>query len=234
MSDNRRFHYAILASLVLHALVLFAFPDMVDSARRAASIPPQIIARLMEPAPTPAPEPEKPVVEKPQPPQVKQQPKRKPRPRREPVITAPAPAAPPVTEPSRPVEQPGPPVAAIEPQPAAPAPAPPAAAPAASAQPSEALSRDHYRVQLIDEARRHKRYPPLARENNWEGNVLVAVAVGPNGRAEVSVKQSSGYDVLDRQALEMFRQAARAVAVPPALRGKEFALEVRAVYNLED
>jgi hypothetical protein len=40
--------------------------------------------------------------------------------------------------------------------------------------------------------------------------------------------------VLDEQALEMFRQAAKAVPLPPALRGKEFSLEVRAIYGLED
>jgi protein TonB len=131
---------------------------------------------------------------------------------------------------------PSPPVAAVEPSPTAPAqPAPQAApAPQASAQAPEALSRDQYRVQLIDEARRHKRYPPLARENNWQGDVRVDVAVSANGRPTVTLKGSSGYEVLDRQALEMFTQAARAVPIPPALRGKEFALEVRAVYGLED
>jgi protein TonB len=103
-----------------------------------------------------------------------------------------------------------------------------------SAEPPETLSRDQYRLQLIGEARRHKRYPPLARENNWQGDVLVVVTVGANGRASVSVKAGSGYEVLDRQALEMFGQAARAVPVPAGLRGKSFALEVRAVYGLED
>jgi protein TonB len=123
-----------------------------------------------------------------------------------------------------------PPVAAVEPQPAPVAP-PPVSAP----QPApESLSRDQYRVQLIDEARRYKRYPPLARENNWQGDVRVGVVIGANGRPSVTLKGSSGYEVLDRQALEMFAQAARAVPVPPALRGKEFALEVRAVYGLED
>jgi TonB family protein len=96
------------------------------------------------------------------------------------------------------------------------------------------MSRDQYRVQLIDEARRHKRYPALARENNWQGDVKVAVAVAASGRPTVTLRGSSGYDVLDRQALEMFSRAARAVPVPPSLRGKEFTLEVRAVYGLED
>jgi hypothetical protein len=32
----------------------------------------------------------------------------------------------------------------------------------------------------------------------------------------------------------MFRKAATAVQLPPALRGREFTLEVRAIYNLTD
>ena len=40
--------------------------------------------------------------------------------------------------------------------------------------------------------------------------------------------------MLDQQALEMFTQAAKVVPIPPALRGKEFGVEVRAIYGLED
>jgi len=97
-----------------------------------------------------------------------------------------------------------------------------------------ALSPDQYRLQLIDEARRHKRYPPFARENRWRGEVLVALTLGAGGRASVSLRASSGYEVLDRQALEMLERAARSVPLPPALRGTQFALEVRAVYGPED
>jgi protein TonB len=150
-----------------------------------------------------------------------------------PVISTPQPApgptvppAPPPVAAEAPAPQPAPPVAAVESQPA-----PQAAQPA---QPPESLSRDQYRLQLIDEARRHKRYPPLARENNWQGDVRVDVAIAANGRPTVTLKGSSGYEVLDRQALEMFAQAARSVPVPPALRGREFTLELRAVYGLED
>jgi len=233
--QNRVFHYAILASLALHALLLLGFPDLIDRARRAVSFPPPLIARLMEPEPA-APPPPPAVEKKVEPP--------KPAPRlAKPVPKAaePAPVAPaPV------VEQPTPPVESPQPQPA-PVPAPVAAAAPQSRAPAtqqtatlnaapsaEVQSRDQYRVQLIDEARRHKRYPPLARENNWQGNVLVGVAIATDGRASVTLKGSSGHEILDRQALDMFRQAARAVPVPPALRGKEFALEVRAVYGLEE
>jgi protein TonB len=137
-------------------------------------------------------------------------------------VPAPRLPAPPVIA-DAPVPQPAPPpIAAFQSQPPQPAP------------PPESLSRDQYRLQLIDEARRHKRYPPLARENNWQGDVRVDVAVSANGRPTVTLKGSSGYEVLDRQALEMFAQAARSVPLPPALHGKEFTLEVRAIYGLED
>lgn len=232
MDDSRALHYSVAASLALHALVLVAFPDLADTARRAASIPPQIIARLMEPEPAPpVPVPAPPVQPAPPtPPEKKKAPAAK---NPAPVIStpqpAPTPSAPPVADPV-PVPPP-PPLAAIDPKPATPAPAP---APAPAPQPPESLSRDQFRLQLIDEARRHKRYPPLARENNWQGDVRVDVAIAANGRPTVTLKGSSGYEVLDRQALEMFAQAARSVPVPPALRGKEFSFEVRAVYGLED
>jgi protein TonB len=234
MADNDRnrvFHYAVLASLALHALLLFGFPDLIDTARRAASLPPTIIARLMEPEPAPTPAPA-------QPPPEKKAELAKPLPR----ITKPVPKSAPPAPPEVKAEAPAPPVEAPAAAPApVPAPAPIAAAGPQAASPGqqaapipESLSRDQYRVRLIDEARRHKRYPPLARENNWQGDVRVAVAVAADGRPTVTLKGSSGYEVLDRQALEMFRQAARAVPVPPALRGREFALEVRAVYGLEE
>jgi periplasmic protein TonB len=230
--DNRPFHYAIIASFGLHALLLLAFPDLFDPSRRGVQFPPPIIARLMEPEPAPVPvvPAEKPAAAAPrEPPPAKKAERPKPAPRVSkpaPQVEAPVEQETAAAEPAPVVEAPPKPTAAIEPQPAAAAPQP--------AQPPESLSRDQYRLQLIDEARRHKRYPPLARENNWQGDVLVAVLVGPNGRASVTLKGSSGYEVLDRQALEMFKQAARAVTVPSALRGKEFALDVRAVYGLEE
>lgn len=232
MADNDRnrvFHYAVLASLALHALVIFTFKKSDQSF--AVSLPPALIARLMEPEPAPAPAAAE------TPPQKKAE-AAKPVPR----ITKPVPQLAPPAPPEVKAEAPAPQVEAPS---AAPAPvAAPAPITAAGPQPAspgqqaapipESLSRDQYRVQLIDEARRHKRYPPLARENNWQGDVRVGVAIAADGRPSVTLKGSSGYEVLDRQALEMFRLAARAVPVPPALRGKEFALEVRAVYGLEE
>jgi protein TonB len=220
------------ASLALHALLLFGLPDFIDTARRAASVPPMIIARLMAPEPEPAPvAPAPPAAEKKKP----EAPKPVPR------ITRPVPQAAPPPPPAVRAEAPAPPVEA--PAPPAPVAAPPPIAAAESragvpeqqaAAVPDSLSRDQYRLQLIEEAKRHKRYPPVARENNWQGKARVGVAIAANGRPTVTLKGSSGYEVLDRQAIEMFTQAARAVPVPAALRGREFALEVGAIYGLED
>ncbi len=111
-------------------------------------------------------------------------------------------------------------------------PAPQAAAlPVASLNPA---TINDYRAQLLGAAGRFKRYPEEARENNWTGDVVVGVAVGATGAAQVGLRRSSGHAVLDRQALEMFQQAARTVPLPEALRGREFRLDLRAVYGLED
>jgi len=231
---NRVFQYAILASLALHALLLLGFPDLIERARRAVSFPAPLIARLMEPeaaAPAPPPPVEKVEPPKPAPRLAKPVPKA---PQPAPVVPAPVveQPAPPVESPQPPAPVPPPPVAAAAPQPTAPT-TPPAAT--FSAAPSaEVQSRDQYRLQLIDEARRHKRYPALARDNNWEGVVGISIAVPAGGRPSVALKSSSGYEVIDRQALEMFRAAANAVPVPPALRGSAFALDLRIRYNLED
>lgn len=236
-SRNRVFHYAVLASLVLHGLLLFGLPDLVDTARRVAALPQPLIARLMAPEPAAAPPPAPPAAE--QKPEKKLE-RPKPAPRLVKPVPAPEPAplptpraeqpAPPVELPQPPAPVPAPPVAAAVPQPAAPS----AQSSASAAAAAESLSRDEYRLQLIDEARRHKRYPPVARENNWEGVVGISVVVAAGGRPTVSLKSSSGYELIDRQALEMFRQAARAVPVPPALRGSAFALDLRIRYALED
>ena len=92
-----------------------------------------------------------------------------------------------------------------------------------------------YRLSLAREARRFKRYPPLARENLWEGRVLLTLHVAANAAwPVVSLEDSSGYDVLDSQAMEMIASAVRLVALPDELRGKAFAISLPIYYRLTD
>jgi periplasmic protein TonB len=239
---NRVLHYAIVASLALHAVLLLGLPDLISGARHAASLPPKIIARLMapEPVPVPAPPPQPPAQAAPPAP-----PKKKPP---APVIAKPAPERPVQVEPPRAPTPPAPPAPVAEPAPApakpaeeavAAVPGPPApAAPAvASAQVLEEQSADRYRMELIAALARTIKdsYPPQARDNNWEGDVLLGVVVRPNGNVSINVKRGSRFRVLDQGAVAALRQATQEVPVPPALRGKEAPLKDLLVqYRLTD
>jgi protein TonB len=134
-------------------------------------------------------------------------------------VAAPDPPQPPKRETSRPAPK------KMTPVPTVPQPVP--------ARPSaDATTVAQYRQLLITSAVRHNHPASISPES--EGEVLVRLDVAAGGRViDVSVKRSSGHGLLDEQALAMFRQAAAEVAVPPALYGQEFAIEVRAVYALE-
>jgi protein TonB len=234
---NRAFHYAVVASIVLHGLLLFGLTPR-DPAKRAAP-PAPIIARLAQPPaaePAPAPpqaEPVKPQPREKRPPATKSSPVAK----VEPQATLPAPA--PTAAPAAPVSESADTTPAASSAPSAPpivARADPAPAPASpSVEAMDAGSLAQYRLQLISTARKYKRYPRVAMDNNWEGDVVVRMVIGANGMiSALSIKTSSGHEVLDQQALEMFKKAKPLVQIPAALRGKEFTIELRAIYNLKD
>ena len=218
-SANRVFGYALLASIVLHVFLLaFQWPQLGDALKHPVEVLAPIVARLMEPPPPPAPPASAPPVEEP----VAAAPKPAPAPRIEPEKTR---EAPPVVAAPAPAPAPVPPVAAAKPQPA----------PAVPAVPDAASLIARYRAALLAEASRHKRYPLVALDNGWEGEVVVRMAIAADGSlAALSVKSSSGHAALDRQAVEMFRKAGTEVPLPDALRGRQFSLELRAVFNLKD
>jgi protein TonB len=61
---------------------------------------------------------------------------------------------------------------------------------------------------LWREVERLKRYPHIARMNRWEGRVVLRAVIRDDGRVmDLRVMQSSGYDILDQDALEVIRQA---------------------------
>jgi TonB family protein len=108
------------------------------------------------------------------------------------------------------------------------------AAPSAEPVLDEKTSLARYRYELIAAALPYKRYPRQAVEAGSEGDVRLRVAINASGGTDVSVEMSSGQPVLDEQAVEAFRAAAPRVALPPALRGQSFNVEVLAVYSLRD
>lgn len=75
-------------------------------------------------------------------------------------------------------------------------------------------------------------YPKLAKQRGWEGKVQLQVDVSPDGRvSNASIQESSGYQVLDRSALQHIRKSRFR---PARKNGKavEMSILVPVVYQL--
>lgn len=81
---------------------------------------------------------------------------------------------------------------------------------------------------------RHRSYPRLAQLRGWQGQVEVRVHVAKKGSViDVVVTHSSGFEVLDRQALDMVKQADPLPDLPKSLKGQEFTLDIPITFRLE-
>lgn len=247
---NRALAYALVASILAHALILIAAPGLLDSSKKKrASVPPPLVAHLVPPRPAPA---LLPAVEPASSPKAEADPrterKTAPAPSAQPSPAiasvqgeAPVSAAPqavPAIDPPRVYEPANPPPAAVA-NPTAQSrldatPASPAATIAAG-DAADPLTLGQYRIAIITAAKRYKRYPRLAMDNNWEGQAEIRMVIGADGSiASLSIKTRSGYEVLDQQALEMIRKAKPLAPIPAALRGKGFTVDVPVVFSLKE
>jgi protein TonB len=184
---------------LLHGAALWALRSGPPRPPEELIVPAQMLAELVAPEPARIETPAPPV---PQPQPVQQPVVRKraepPRPTPQRLPAPPQPAVPvareatpqqaPAAAPA-PAPSPAPPVAAV------PAPAP---APAAVELPSTAAEY----LQNPPPA-----YPPASRRSGEQGKVIVRVLIGADGLAkEAELRQSSGFDRLDRAALETVRK----------------------------
>ena len=77
-------------------------------------------------------------------------------------------------------------------------------------------------------------YPDEARRWRWTGTTMVQVQVGVDGMVrDVELQRSSGFRVLDEQALAMVRRVAK-LFVPFRLRGREHAVSVPIGFYLKE
>ncbi|MGP1683779.1 MAG: energy transducer TonB [Giesbergeria sp.] len=188
----------VLAHGVVVALVLSISPQarqVLDQVIQASLILPQ-------PLPVAPPEP-------PKPPEPRPQPKKKmlPPPRPTPVLAA-APRA--EAAPAPFVVPPAP----VEPAPAAPV--EPASVVAAPVAPPAPLVPPVFNANYLENPA--PQYPPASRRMGEQGQVMLRVYVSSNGRAErVDIKTSSGFDRLDRAAMD----AVQGWRFVPARRGEE-------------
>ena len=229
---------AVLASLALHAVLLYALPMLKEVGRIPA---PPLTARLAKPAP-PGPAKAEPLPAPHPAPAAHAAP---PRPAAAPQRPPPVPAAPVLSiEPVKQAAESAPTVPAPPPAPAPVAQAPQASAARAGLPPAPASAASsgpdpgsvaRFRLELMDIARRYKRYPRIAQDNNWEGRVELRIAFAENGAiSSLTVKKGAGRAVLDEEAQAMIRSAQPQATVPPALRGKAFTLEIPVDFFLKD
>jgi len=214
--SSRWLRNALFASLLVHALVLLAMHGL----QRDVPPPEKLISvelrRDEPPPPPPSPPPPPPVRAVTPPPKVAPPPV--PRPimppppvAPTPVITAAPEAAPRPEQPviQRPPEPAPPPPPAPAPAPVpVPAPAPPPQAVVDPGPDQNELRRGYIRGVSASVAKQ-RRYPKLAAQRGWQGEVTLRVVVDGSGHlVEVAIQQGSGYEALDKEAMEMVRRAA--------------------------
>lgn len=77
---------------------------------------------------------------------------------------------------------------------------------------------------------KHISYPLLARRMGWEGRVVVCFILHPDGRIEnLHVEKSSGYEILDKNALDTVKRVANLFPAPPV----EVLVKLPVNYKLE-
>jgi periplasmic protein TonB len=246
-TTGRTLEYALVASLALHVALLVAFPRVKFATPETAPTPAPLVARLQPETPAPPPPPAvktpEPRIQAPPPapvPKAAPLPAPKPKAKPERVSRPVARTKPPVQTPPSPMLPAPAPAAAVQTAPAALPPpvasiAPARAAPEPTADRGDDAMLARYRLAVIEAARRYKRYPRAALDNNWNGKAEVHMAIGANGMiASMSIKSSSGYEILDRQALAMIRKAKPLTPIPASLRGRAFAVDIPVIFSLEE
>ncbi len=79
-----------------------------------------------------------------------------------------------------------------------------------------------------------KSYPRLAQMRGWQGVVTIRLDFDAQGRAvAASIQQTSGYSLLDSDALEKVKGVASYPTPPTSLIGKPFSISIPIKYSLD-
>lgn len=229
------FVWALVLSIVLHGALLLTKGFEFDRSPPADTLIIEL-QPVAEPPPAP-PEPPKPKPQMPVAPKVKPQPMPAPEPQPAPAKAAPTQPAP-TPEPA-PQPAPQPEVVAVAPQtdvqPTFTAPPPPPEPPKVTGPSQQEIdaARASYARALGEAIQKHLKYPRLAEMRRMQGKVLVWVKQDENGNVVQSrIEKSSGFEVLDRQALETVKKASPLPLPPALLRNDTFALTVPVIFTL--
>jgi len=232
---DHSFAWALVFSLVMHVLIMTRLPGFH---LHQIVKPVTLDVAILPPPPAPPPKPSIPQPEpvKPQP-VLNPQPSPKPRPielpkersELQPVASKPEPSPEPpppaVISVAPKVEETPPAFTASQPEPVKPI------GPTPQAIDND---RDLYGSLLTREIAKHKQYPKIAQMRGWQGTVKVELQIDNNGNLVASsINKSSGFEALDKQALEMVKKASPLPLPPESLRNRQFNILVPVTFRLE-
>jgi len=214
---------AVLVSVAVHGFALGWLPGRGERAEpppqppihvRLAPVPPEPLTLAVPPEPTPVPMPQ-PVSRAAEPAP----------PRTAPILSHAAPEA----GHNHPVVRGDEPVAASAVEAPHPVPTPVASRPIAP----DAGVLAAYGRELAGAVAAHQRYPRVALLRQWQGTSVLQLELAADGRLLwVRVLSSSGHDTLDRQALDMVREAIPLPTMPAALAGRPLTVDVPVVFRI--
>jgi protein TonB len=226
--------WAVICSILLHILFFVVVPNFKFDAIK--KIPDQLTVEITQPKPPEPvviPEPPAPVEQvKPEP--IKPLPKKIPKPEPLPIKElSPEPvqheSPPPPTVITATPKVDVPPVVTVPPPP----PEPPKKIEPNEVDINAALGQ--YGNTLGRAIAKYKQYPKIAAMRGWQGECLLDLKLDGSGNVlSASVKESSGHEALDNQALEMVRKASPFPAPPEVLRGRSFNITVPVSFKLEN
>lgn len=99
---------------------------------------------------------------------------------------------------------------------------------------SEPIHAERYSLQVSREATKDQRYPRRAQMLGWQGTTEVSVLAGGDGlMKDAAVLRSSGYAILDEEAIAKVRRMRSLPAIPEEMKGREFRVTVPILFKLE-
>lgn len=214
--------WAIICSVLLHVFLMLVIPNLnLNQVKLPKTLVIELVKAPEQPAATPPPVQVKPTTKE------------------KSVIKT-------LVKPTRSLEAPPPPtqteVLAVAPKleaPPSPVPLIPVAIPevakTVNLSPADiSAALNGYNSALWGKIGKYKQYPKIAQLRGWQGEVIVELLLDGNGNLKSKkILTSSGYDVLDKQALEMIDKAAPFPSPPEVLRSSTFSIRVPIPFKLE-
>ena len=219
------FTWALCLSIALHLAALITLPKFNQEPLE----PPKVLTvEISQPTPVQEPQPKQEPIK----PKVEPKPIPKVIPKPQPVVEKKV-SPEPVAEPPPPVMAAAP-KAEVKPTITAPPPPPEPPKPVTVNQEEIDASRNQYGSLLSREIAKHKQYPKIAQMRGWQGDVAVDIQIDGSGNVlSTKIHTSSGFESLDKQALEMVKKASPFPMPPAALRSKPFNVLVPVSFRLE-